>query len=67
MIEWKRVDKDNPPEGKFLFIFDGKIFEGWTFDEMDDAGYLMWQVNEGQECYGVRWYAEINLPHQIEP
>jgi hypothetical protein len=62
MIEWKRVDKNNPPEGKHLFIFDDIIFEGWTFDRVDDDGYPMWQANEGPECYDVRWYAEINLP-----
>jgi len=67
MIEWKRVDKNNPPEGTYLFIFDGRIYEGWTFEELDDDGYPMWQANEGPECYEVRWYAEINLPEPLDP
>lgn len=69
MIEWKRVDKSNPPEGSYLFIYDGTIFEGWTIGEEDDQGYPMWEGNESysRKCYEVRWYAEINLPDPLYP
>lgn len=66
MIEWKRVDKNNPPEGSYLFIYNGIIFEGWTLEEEDDYGFPMWEANEGptRKMYDVRWYAEINLPRE---
>lgn len=64
MIEWKLIDKNNPPEGTKLFIFNEIIFEGWTTDEEDDEGYPMWQANEGRSArYDVRWYADINYPN----
>jgi hypothetical protein len=67
VIEWKQVNKNElPKEGSYLFIFDGKIFEGWTFEKLDDEGFPYWQANEGPECYEVRWYAEINWPDQKE-
>ncbi|AGN33782.1 hypothetical protein PANG_00063 [Paenibacillus phage PG1] len=64
MIEWKKVDPNNVPEGKFLFWYDGSVFEGWAIDATDDDGYPMWEGNESfvKNAYGVRWYAEINEP-----
>ena len=64
MIEWKKVDPNNVPEGRYLFYYDGMVIEGWTYDEKDEDGYPMWEGNESyvREAYGVRWYAEINDP-----
>lgn len=76
MIEWKRIDKNNPPKGTFLFIYDGSVFEGWTLfdlennlDVRDDYGYPCWESNENyvREAHGVRWYADINLPEPLYP
>lgn len=73
MIEWKRVDKDKPPVGSYLFLFDGIVYEGWILcnpeeglDMRDDDGFPLWESNENylRRAHYVRWYAEINLPER---
>lgn len=75
MIEWKKVDKNNPPDGKFLFFFDGSVFTGWPLcnleddpDELDDEGYPVWEVADDPYCKfsDVRYYAEYNRPLEGE-
>lgn len=64
MIQWKRVDPNNVPEGNFLFWYDGIICDGWVIDEKDEEGYPLWEGNESyiRQAHGVRWYAERNEP-----
>lgn len=72
MIEWKKVDKNNPPKGKFIFFWDDEIFTGWPIyeegnpelTELDSEGYPIWETAEGpySKFGGVRYYAEYNRP-----
>ncbi|MCV4233323.1 hypothetical protein OHJ21_19250 [Virgibacillus sp. LDC1] len=65
MIEWIKVDPNNPPkEGAYLFWYDGSVFEGWPLDDVDEDGFPLWEGNEThiRNAYGVRWYAKINEP-----
>lgn len=71
MIDWIKIDKENPPKGNKLFWFDGTVYDGWplinperALNMRDEEGYPMWEQNGGPAFYGVRWYAEINGPKE---
>lgn len=68
-IEWKRIDKDNPPEGKYLFYLDDDIYTGWVIEsEVDDEGYPLWETSEAptKTCGNVRFYASYNRPKDMQ-
>lgn len=73
MIDWKKVDKDNPPDGKFIFFHDDEVYTGWIIDREEDGilldheGFPMWENAEGPaiECANVRYYAEYNRPNKL--
>lgn len=69
-IEWKKVDKNKPPEGKFILFFDGDIYTGWVIESegrgllVDEDDYPLWETSEKpvKTCANVRYYAEFNAP-----
>jgi hypothetical protein len=67
MIEWKRVDASNPPEGERLFFYNGSAYSGWIVNnEKDDEGYPIWETSENLlgKCHGVKYYADFNYPSE---
>lgn len=72
MINWKKVEKTDPPkDGKFLFFFDGDVYTGWPIYaengalwNTDDEGYPLWETSEKpvKVCANVRHYAKFNAP-----
>jgi hypothetical protein len=71
MIEWKVINRDEPPEGTKLFLFDQAVYTGFIVTDeetekilTDDEGFPIWETSEKpvKTCANVRYYADFNFP-----